>query len=73
MQVIKGTKRQIILMEWQEQLEKCMERANDSMECFRRYHGSDDLTHLSEDCEKLIEICRQTKEVIAFMDAHGID
>ncbi len=73
MQVIKGTKRQITLMEWQEQLEKYMKRANDSMECFRRYHDSDDLTHLSEDCEMLIEICKHTKEVIAFMDTHGID
>ncbi len=73
MQVLKGTKRQITLMEWQEQLEKYMKRANDSMECFRRYHSSDDLTHLSEDCEKLIKLCNQTKEVIAFMDAHGIN
>lgn len=72
MQVLTGTKRQITLMEWQEQLEKHLKRVNDSMECFRRYHGSDDLTHLSEDCGKLIEICRQTKEVIAFMDAHSI-
>ncbi len=67
MQVLKGTKRQITLMEWQEQLEKYMKRANDSMECFRLYHESDDLIHLSEDCKKLIELCNQTKEVIDFM------
>jgi len=72
MQILKGTKRQITLMEWQEQLEKYMKRANDSMECFRLYHESDDLVHLSEDCEKLIKLCTQTKEVIAFMNANNI-
>lgn len=72
MQVLKGTKREITIMEWQEQLEKYMKRANDSMECFRRYHGSDDLLHLSEDCEKLLELCNHAKETIDFMDAHGI-
>lgn len=59
-------------MEWKEQLEKYMKRANDRMECFRRFHESDDLTHLSEDCEKLIELCRHAREAIAFMDAHNI-
>lgn len=52
MQVLKGTKREITIMEWQEQLEKYMKRANDCMECFRLYHNSDDLIHLSEDCKK---------------------
>ena len=72
MQVLKGTKREITIMEWQEQLEKYMKRANDCMECFRLYHNSDDLIHLSEDCEKLIELCNHAKEAIEFMDAHGI-
>lgn len=72
MQILRGTRREITLMEWQEQLEKCMKRANDSMECFRRFHESDDLLHLSEDCEKLLEICKHAKEAIDFMDAHGI-
>ena len=51
MQILKGTKREITMMEWQEQLEKYMKRANDSMECFRLYHRADDLIHLTEDCE----------------------
>ena len=72
MQVLTGTKRKTTIMEWQEQLDKYMKRANDSMECFRLYHGTDDLIHLSEDCERLIEICNHTKEVIEFMDKHGI-
>ena len=72
MQVLKGTKREITIMEWQEQLEKYMKRANDCMQCFKLYHGTDDLIHLSEDCEKLIEICKHAKEAIEFMDTHGI-
>lgn len=72
MQVLTGKKREITIMQWQEQLEKYMKRANDSMECFRLYHNSDDLIHLSEDCEKLIEICKNTKESIEFMDVHRI-
>lgn len=72
MQILKGTKREITIMEWQEQLEKYMKRANDSMECFRQFHESDDLTHLSEDCEKLIELCKHAKEAIDFMNSHNI-
>ena len=72
MQVLKGTKREITIMEWQEQLDKYMKRANDSMECFRLYHDTDDLIHLSEDCEKLVELCNQVKDVIEFMDTHEI-
>lgn len=72
MQILKGTKREITMMQWQEQLEKYMKRANDSMECFRLYHGADDLIHLTEDCEKLIELCKHTKEVIEFMDKNNI-
>lgn len=72
MQVLKGTKIEITLMQWQEQIEKYMKRANDSMECFGRFHESDDLTHLIEDCEKLIELCNNAKEAIAFMNANGI-
>lgn len=72
MQILKGTKREITIMEWQEQLEKYIKRANECMECFRLYHGVDDLTHLTEDCKKLIELCNRTKESIAFMDEHNI-
>ncbi len=68
MQILKGTKREITIIQWQEQLEKYMKRANDSMECFRRYHEPDDLTHLSEDCEKLIETCNNAKEAIRTLE-----
>ena len=72
MQVLTGTKREITIMQWKEQLEKYMKRANDSMECFRMYSESDDLEHLIEDCEKLIETARHAKESIEFMDRNFI-
>lgn len=72
MQILKGTKRETTIMEWQEQLDKYMKRANASMECFRLYHGANDLIHLSEDCEKLVELCNHAKNAIEFMNAHGI-
>ena len=72
MQVLTGTKREITIMQWKEQLEKYMKRANDSMECFRRFSESDDLEHLIEDCEKLIEAAKHAKSSIEFMDHNFI-
>ena len=72
MQVLTGTRKEITIMQWKEQLEKYMKRANDSMECFRRFSESDDLEHLIEDCEKLIENARHAKEAIEFMDYNFI-
>lgn len=72
MQVLTGTKRQITIQQWQEQLEKYMKRANDSMECFRRYHESDDLERLIEDAQKIIENATHAKQSIEFMDMNNI-
>lgn len=41
MQVLKGTKREITLMEWDEQLKKAEKKLEDSKECYRRF-GDDD-------------------------------
>ena len=72
MQVITGTKREITIMEWREVLEKYMKRANDSMECFRRFQDASDLEHLIEDCEKVLDNAKHAKEAIDFMDYSGI-
>lgn len=72
MQVMTGTKREITIFQWKEILEKHMKRANDSMECFRRFEEADDLEHLIEDCEKILENAKQAKEAIEFMDYNGI-
>lgn len=72
MQIITGTRRQITILQWREELEKYMKRANDSMECFRRFGEADDLEHLIEDCERILENARAAKKVIEHMDYIGI-
>lgn len=72
MEILTGTKREISIMTWMEQLEKNIKRANDSMECFRRFEEADDLEHLIEDCEKLAEIAKQAKKAIGYMDYNNI-
>lgn len=72
MQVITGTRREITIREWREILEKHMKRANDSMECFRRFSEASDLEHLIEDCEKILENAKQAKKAIDYMDYNGI-
>jgi len=63
-QVMTGTRKEITIKLWKEQLEKHMKRANNSMECFRRFEEADDLEHLIEDCERIIENARHAKSVI---------
>ena len=64
MQVMTGTRKEITIRLWKEQLEKYMKRANDSMECFRRFEDANDLEHLIEDCEKILENAKRAKEII---------
>lgn len=72
MQILTGTRREITTMQWREQIEKHVNRANDSFECFRRFGDASDLEHLIEDCEKIIENARKAKEIIENMDMLGI-
>lgn len=72
MQIITGTRREITIFQWEEQIEKHMKRLNESMECFRRFHETDDLTHMLEDIEDLTENITQCRKAIEYMDAYGI-
>lgn len=72
MQVLTGSKREITLMQWNEQLEKAKKRLEDSKECYRRFGDEDSKQWIKEDEEKVAKIEQQIKEVIAFMDAHNI-
>jgi len=72
MEILTGTKRQINVKLWKEQLEKHVKRLNDSMECFRRFEEANDLEHLIEDCEKLAEIAKRAKKAIEYMDYNNI-
>ena len=72
MQILKGTKREITLMEWEEQLKKAEKKLSDSQECYKRFGDSDSKQWIEEDEKKVFEIKQNIKEVIAFMDEHNI-
>lgn len=72
MQILTGTRREITIMGWHEVLDKYMKRANDSMECFRRFSEASDLEHLIEDCENILENAKKAKEAIERMDVCNI-
>lgn len=72
MQIMTGTRRENTIMEWREQIEKHMKRANDSLECFRLFSEASDLEHLIEDCEKVLEYAMGAKKAIERMDYLGI-
>lgn len=72
MQIMTGTKREITIHEWEEQIEKYMKRLNDSMECFRIFHEADDLTHMLEDIKMLTENVTHCRKAIEHMDYLGI-
>ena len=72
MQVITGTKRDVTIMEHTEQLEKDIKNLNDSMECFRKFKGTDDLDRLIGHCNSLIKKATSAKEAIEFMDQNNI-
>lgn len=72
MQILRGTKRQITLMEWNERLAKAEKRLADSKKCYELYGDDDSKQWIEEDQAKVDKIKQQIQEVIAFMDAHNI-
>lgn len=72
MQVLRGTKRQITLMQWNEQLAKAEKSLADSKKCYELYGDDDYKQWIEEDQAKVDKIKQQIQEVVAFMDAHNI-
>lgn len=72
MQVLRGTKREITLMQWNEQLEKAKKKLEASKECYRHFGDENSKQWIAEDKEKVAEIEQKIKNVIAYMDAHDI-
>lgn len=73
MQIMTETKREITIQTWEEQIEKYMKRLNDSMECFRQFHGVDDLTDMLEDIENLTETVKKCHKALNYMNLWGIN
>lgn len=72
MQILTGTKREITLMQWNEQLEKAKKILEESKKCYDLYQDEDSKQWIEEDQKKVEKIEQQIKEVIAFMDEHNI-
>lgn len=72
MQVLRGTKREITLMQWNEQLEKAKKKLEDSKECYRRFGDEDSKQWIVEDEQRVAEIEQKIKDVITYMDSHNI-
>ena len=72
MQILTGTKRQITMMEWNEQLAKAEKRLEDSKECYRRFGDDDSKQWIEEDQAKVDKIKQSIKEVTEYMDKHNI-
>ena len=72
MQVLKGTKREITLFEWNEVLAKAEKNLADSKKCYELYGDEDSKQCIEEDTVKVNHIKQQIKEVTDFMDKNNI-
>ncbi len=72
MQILTGSKREITLMQWNEKLEKAKKSLEESKKCYELYKDEDSKQWIAEDEQKVAKIEEQIKEVIKYMDEHGI-
>ena len=70
MQILRGTKREITLFQWNEKLQKAEKRLEESKECHRKF--GDNTDWIIEDEAKVKEIKEQIIKVVAYMDNHNI-
>lgn len=73
MQILKGSKREITLMQWNELLDKAKRKLEDSKKCYELYGDSDSLQWIEEDKQKVKELEKRIKEVIEIMDKRNIN
>jgi hypothetical protein len=70
MQILRGSKRQVTLFQWNEQLEKAKKRLADSKKCQELFGDHEEWVKIDED--KVKEIEQQIIKVTAYMDQHNI-
>jgi len=70
MQILRGSKRETTLMEWNELLERARKNLASSIKCNELYGDNEEW--ISEDETKIKEIEKQIKEVTEYMDNHNI-
>lgn len=72
MQILRGSKREITLMEWDEVLQKAEKKLEESKECYRRFGDEDSKQWIEEDQAKVDKIKKDIEKVNKFMDEHNI-
>ena len=72
MQILKGTKKEITLLEWNEVLAKAEKRLAESKKCYEIYGDDNSKQWVEEDTAKVNHIKQQIKEVTDFMDKNNI-
>mgnify|MGYP004669907479 FL=1 len=72
MQILKGTKKEITLLEWNEVLAKAEKRLAESKKCYELYGDDNSKQWVEEDTAKVNHIKQQIKEVTDFMDKNNI-
>lgn len=72
MQIIKGTKREITIMLWDEQIRKAEKRLADSKRCYEVFGDADSKAMIEEDEKYLEELIQRKNQAINYMDMHGI-
>ena len=70
MQILTGTKREITLMQWNEELEKANKRLADSRRVQERF--GDNQKWVEHDEKKVKEIQDSIRKIIEFMDKNNI-
>lgn len=69
MEIMTGSKREITIRLWQEQVDKYRERLAQSEEVMRRFGECE---WLEEDRQKVLEVETGMREAIEYMDRQGI-
>lgn len=72
MQILKGTKKEITLLEWNGVLAKAEKRLAESKKCYELYGDDDSKQWVEEDTAKVNHVKQQIKEVTDFMDKNNI-
>lgn len=72
MQIMRGSRRENTLLEWNELLAKAEKRLSDSKKCYELYGDEDSKNWIEEDTKKVEKIKNQIAEVINRMDKLGI-
>ena len=64
MRILLGTKREINIFLWKEQLQKYIKRIDDDMKCIEKFEDEESINFLIEDCDELRKIAEHIKNSI---------